>query len=758
MTKAKAKIDALDKGGLLLAASELHPDVAARKEALSDSGAADTAAGSLEDLASKIDALGSMTDLFTDDAPPLEAPAPEAPQGAASPGLAAMDEADEEVADFDAPLEDDDAVVPTEDALTDLEGEEGPEVAVEESEDATLPVDDLPGFDGLDEGEAAVNAEISDRIIEFQDEPQGQDEDLYHDEREAAGEAGAEAPGEAGMPAAKTPFDEVPYDADASDTEAAGAGWSGDVFEDQDDDQDELVGWEGWNETEDLTGAEAVEEAGSRVPLAPEAVDEDFWTPDAPAVPEATAQDLHDIDATIPVETWEPAVPDTSMADDIDPGEDMVTDEGELPEFFAPDEISEGDGEVQNVVDEPAEESFIDLSDDMSEESEPAGHSADAHPETAEAPVAGGRKSKLGLLAASVAATALIVGAGLVYAPSLITASIDSPAPAQPQAPAPDAPGEPANETAVAGAGGIDALPPIDDASIFPEGVDPAGSIEATDEAAREQASPALVDPDFRGEDRLESIARGLESGNIEELSDLMLPAEVPAEEPADAPAAEPAPVIELEETLAEYAKAADIDAVREEFGALQGFMDEMRAALEEKDGEIERLDGVLAETSAQAARAEQLALAQNEILVKVIRVQDKVDRAETLIVDLSRRVAALETTDPADRVAVERSLKTLDSHVKNLTRDIGLIARVAINGSPLGVPSEPKAEPAAEGGDPVFAEGGSVDAMPASTSIEVPDDVAKGDFVEGFGYVLDIFPTTDGSTMVVMENGTVLK
>jgi len=47
------------------------------------------------------------------------------------------------------------------------------------------------------------------------------------------------------------------------------------------------------------------------------------------------------------------------------------------------------------------------------------------------------------------------------------------------------------------------------------------------------------------------------------------------------------------------------------------------------------------------------------------------------------------------------------------------------------------------------------VAAVPSSH--EIPDNVEIGDHVAGYGAVLDIMPTADGSRLIIMENGSVL-
>ena len=45
----------------------------------------------------------------------------------------------------------------------------------------------------------------------------------------------------------------------------------------------------------------------------------------------------------------------------------------------------------------------------------------------------------------------------------------------------------------------------------------------------------------------------------------------------------------------------------------------------------------------------------------------------------------------------------------------------------------------------------------PKQTAPSIPSDVSKGDYVEGYGYVLDVVPASGGQKLVVMENGSLL-
>lgn len=262
-----------------------------------------------------------------------------------------------------------------------------------------------------------------------------------------------------------------------------------------------------------------------------------------------------------------------------------------------------------------------------------------------------------------------------------------------------------------------------------------------------EAETPALQS---EAEIALGGIASELEAAANGSIADLLLAAEPPmAEEPA----------LDLDKALEGYAKIDDVTAFRADIDDIRRLFDEYRSELDAKEDRIATLEADLSSAKSQAAHAEQLALAQNEVLVEVVRLADKAAMAETLIVDLSQRIRVLEVIDPADRVAVERGFEQFDNQLKGLSRDVGMLARISINGSPIALPNNTNAGSSAGGGDAVFAEGGRVNGKSSSARAEnVPSNAKKGDFVEGYGKVLDIIPTSDGSTLIVMENGSVIK
>lgn len=253
--------------------------------------------------------------------------------------------------------------------------------------------------------------------------------------------------------------------------------------------------------------------------------------------------------------------------------------------------------------------------------------------------------------------------------------------------------------------------------------------------------------------DPLIDIAKGLENAAAEDLDSLFLT------EPKPVPAAEPVATFDpaiFEGMLSDYARVEALEGFQAALKDMDGRVQAMSDEIVERDERILQLEGQLQNVTAMAQRAETLALAQNEVLVEFVRVQEKVDMAETFIVDLSRRLSAMETIDPADRVMVERALEDFNTRIEGMARDVGLVARLAINGSPDKVRSTSNAQPVGAGGDTVYTST-ELQATAPGVSASVPADVKVGDFVEGYGTVLQILPAFDNSRVVVMENKSVI-
>jgi len=116
-------------------------------------------------------------------------------------------------------------------------------------------------------------------------------------------------------------------------------------------------------------------------------------------------------------------------------------------------------------------------------------------------------------------------------------------------------------------------------------------------------------------------------------------------------------------------------------------------------------------------------------------------------------------------------ALRRLEEQIELLSNNVGIVARMAASGgstvpgfnavtsaSPAETPA-PYPRPAHEAprisDTPAEAKGFVISSN--APDPQVLGTVAKGDFVEGYGYVLEILPQPAGGKLVVMENGTVL-
>lgn len=193
-----------------------------------------------------------------------------------------------------------------------------------------------------------------------------------------------------------------------------------------------------------------------------------------------------------------------------------------------------------------------------------------------------------------------------------------------------------------------------------------------------------------------------------------------------------------------------DFETLAGAVSTLNENLGELFSAIEDRDREIAALADQLSQAIELARRAESLALAQNEVLVRFVAAEEKLDMAEHLIVDLSRRIAEVEVFDPADRGDVDTRLQRIDERLNGLTTDIGMVARMVLNGSPQRIEGR-------QGSGQVFDRGRSDMRSPVADPANVPRDAAVGDFVNGYGAVLEVFQTSEGGRMIVMENGTVI-
>jgi hypothetical protein len=154
-------------------------------------------------------------------------------------------------------------------------------------------------------------------------------------------------------------------------------------------------------------------------------------------------------------------------------------------------------------------------------------------------------------------------------------------------------------------------------------------------------------------------------------------------------------------------------------------------------------------------------------ILTEFTGVRESLDQTQIVLLDIAARVGSLEASNPADKQEVGTAIKEINGELKRLTANMAILARMTVNGvSALeapnasagnnGVQTSNSKAPGA-GNDTVFADDTKTFRATTPPAGAVPSDVENGDFVEGYGYVLDVVPASGNQNLVVMENGSVL-
>lgn len=205
---------------------------------------------------------------------------------------------------------------------------------------------------------------------------------------------------------------------------------------------------------------------------------------------------------------------------------------------------------------------------------------------------------------------------------------------------------------------------------------------------------------------------------------------------------------------------AGDVADAAEERAAISSEMTDFSgqiSALMERDAQMrDRMD-----------RLEGLVRGQNAMLSEIGRIEEELEQTQIVLLDVSSRIGEVEARNPADRDAVNSALSDMEDRLDTLTANMSILARMSIEGvdslrangasaGNSGVRTSDTPAPRA-GNDTVYRgndEGFRITSDPRGN---IPDNVEKDDFVEGYGYVLDVLPTEDGQRLVVMENGAVL-
>ena len=226
--------------------------------------------------------------------------------------------------------------------------------------------------------------------------------------------------------------------------------------------------------------------------------------------------------------------------------------------------------------------------------------------------------------------------------------------------------------------------------------------------------------------------------------------------------------VLELSELLEEQKKSLDSALER---------LRTMETIVAEKDAAIAAVQSEASEAQSAANQARDMAMAQNNVLIEVVGIQDKMKIAEELIVDLSERTAAIES-DNSDVQQIEY----LNERIKELTKHMALLSRTVVSNArnlddardaqasaerahaeaQAAVDAQAQAtmdeqtQPAPAGTAGVYGNEKRLMTTPTlQDEVEIPADVKVGDELPVYGKVLDISPTEDGGKLVVMENSS---
>lgn len=215
---------------------------------------------------------------------------------------------------------------------------------------------------------------------------------------------------------------------------------------------------------------------------------------------------------------------------------------------------------------------------------------------------------------------------------------------------------------------------------------------------------------------------------------------------------------------------AESLDAQAGEIESITAQMGEFERAMLERDEAMRQRDESIAAALEIAERAESIALAQNEILVRMVETEEEIKRSAEVMQDLSRRIAIVESNDTVT-VEVDR----LTTEVREQKRDIQAIARsmIASNAeleqrkreiqaaAALAAqrPAPPPSRPVPQGSGVVYGTGSGdvILETPAATAQNptVPLNAKRGDNVPGYGVIEEISQLEGGDRLIITENGS---
>lgn len=242
------------------------------------------------------------------------------------------------------------------------------------------------------------------------------------------------------------------------------------------------------------------------------------------------------------------------------------------------------------------------------------------------------------------------------------------------------------------------------------------------------------------------------------EVSDLLAQINQGSEPAPDGASKEQVEAIDSRLADVEAITAAAQDRSVELAGELTGLTDQITALLQRDSDQAERLD-----------RMERLIRGQSALLAQFGQMEESLEQTQVVLLDVSARIGAVEGQNPADRDAVNRALADIEGRLQALTANMSILARMSIEGvdtlrapgassGTVGVQTAPQASDQRGGGsDTVFRSETGGFRISSDAAGRIPAGVKKDDFIEGYGYVLDVLPASDGKRLVVMENGSVL-
>lgn len=150
---------------------------------------------------------------------------------------------------------------------------------------------------------------------------------------------------------------------------------------------------------------------------------------------------------------------------------------------------------------------------------------------------------------------------------------------------------------------------------------------------------------------------------------------------------------------------------------------------------------------------------------------KQSLDQTQIVLLDVAARVGDIERNDPADRDEVNAALRDIDGEIKRMSANMAILGRMTIEGvtalqapnasaaALIGVQTSQAPMPR-EQNDTVYTTAETDDVAFEGTTLNassVPRDATEGDFIDGFGYVLEVVSADGNQNLVIMENGSVL-